>query len=352
MRGCYSTAEVVGYDRVGGLIGHMYGDSTIISGSYATGNVSGDYRVGGLVGYMYGASAISKCYATGNVSGKEFLGGLAGYMFETTAENSYATGNVNGDASIGGLAGWFSTASVTACYAKGDVSGTGANVGGLIGRSKADSSISNSYAMGNVTGGSYADGFVGNISETISENNYATGSANGVAADLNDKENFDRSVLDSTLWDLSGDNPTLKSSIWSDCGKIETNKVSIRMQVGDTADETSSIKYDSYMRLNLDDLDLSTVESARNALAKLQSNITDVTAKQSYIGTQINRLSDIYNSQQIRIENVSAAKSTISDTDYAKEVANMVKSQILQQISISVLTQSQNISGKIVLSLL
>ena len=124
------------------------------------------------------------------------------------------------------------------------------------------------------------------------------------------------------------------------------------MQVGDTADETSSIAYDSYFRLNLDNLDLSTVESARKTLAKLQSNIEDVTMKQSYIGTQINRLSDIYNSQQIRIENVSAAKSTISDTDYAKEVANMVKSQILQQISVSVLTQSQNISGKIALSLL
>ena len=126
----------------------------------------------------------------------------------------------------------------------------------------------------------------------------------------------------------------------------------IRLQVGETTDESSAIQYNSAISLDLRDLDLSTVEGAQSAMAKLQAQLETVTAKQSYIGIQLNRLDDIYNAQQIRIENLSAARSTIMDTDYAKEVANMVKYQILQQISASILTQTRKMSGQIALSLL
>ena len=97
---------------------------------------------------------------------------------------------------------------------------------------------------------------------------------------------------------------------------------------------------------------MSTVEKAKKTLSKVQSLLTNVTQKRSYIGTQQNRLADIATSSQMTIENYSAAKSTIMDTDVAQEIANMTKSQILQQISVSVLSQSKNMDGQIVLSLI
>ena len=75
----------------------------------------------------------------------------------------------------------------------------------------------------------------------------------------------------------------------------------------------------------------------------MQNARNTVTEKQANIGTQLNRLEGIATASQMKIENLIAAKSTIMDTDIAKEIANMTKAQILQQISVSVLSQSKNI---------
>ena len=40
-------------------------------------------------------------------------------------------------------------------------------------------------------------------------------------------------------------------------------------------------------------------------------------------------------------ENLAASKSRIKDTDYAKETTQMVKQQILQQVSASILAQAK-----------
>ena len=51
------------------------------------------------------------------------------------------------------------------------------------------------------------------------------------------------------------------------------------------------------------------------------------------------------------IENASAARSRIRDTDYASETAELAKSQVLQQAGLSVLAQA-NASSQSVLTLL
>lgn len=84
----------------------------------------------------------------------------------------------------------------------------------------------------------------------------------------------------------------------------------------------------------------------------MQNALNTVTEKQANIGTQLNRLAGIATASQMKIENLIAAKSTIMDTDIAKEIANMTKAQILQQISVSILSQSKNIDGQIVLGLI
>ena len=107
------------------------------------------------------------------IKGHNEVGGLVG-VTNSTITNSYATGSVTGQGdSVGGLAGEAST--ITNSYVTGSVTGQGDYVGGLVG--SADSSITNSYATGAVTGqANYVGGLVGYAytNSTIT-NSYATG---------------------------------------------------------------------------------------------------------------------------------------------------------------------------------
>ena len=58
----------------------------------------------------------------------------------------------------------------------------------------------------------------------------------------------------------------------------------------------------------------------------MQNALNTVTEKQANIGTKLNRLVGIATASQMKIENLIAAKSTIMDTDIAKEIANMTQS--------------------------
>ena len=101
-----------------------------------------------------------------------------GIFSSSSITNSYATGNVSGTGNyVGGLVGNFSYSSITNSYATGKVSGTGNYVGGLVGNFSY-SSITNSYATGNVTGTSTVGGLVGYSSSSIT-NSYATGKVSG-----------------------------------------------------------------------------------------------------------------------------------------------------------------------------
>ncbi|MCL2100819.1 MAG: hypothetical protein FWH22_03805 [Fibromonadales bacterium] len=154
----------------GGLVGSIYshyddGDyfCVTISNSYAIANVEGTYYVGGLVGYSSGSNncnnIISDSRAMGNVTGENgSVGGLVGYNYYSTITNSYATGNVTGNSdvsdSIGGLVGYIEYSTITSSYATGKVTGNSlanGSTGGLVG-STYSSTITSSYATGNVTG--------------------------------------------------------------------------------------------------------------------------------------------------------------------------------------------------------
>ncbi|MCK5559371.1 MAG: hypothetical protein KAJ51_02215, partial [Thermoplasmata archaeon] len=149
-------ANILGYFRVGGLVGKNSGE---ISNSYVTGIVRGEISVGGLTGRNYGS--IINSYATGDVRGSDHVGGLVGYNDHGTILNSYATGSVwssGGSYLIGGLVGT-NRGTISNCYAMGSVTGWGFLVGGLVG--SAGGSISNCYATGIVSGFRYIGGLIG-----------------------------------------------------------------------------------------------------------------------------------------------------------------------------------------------
>jgi flagellin len=91
--------------------------------------------------------------------------------------------------------------------------------------------------------------------------------------------------------------------------------------------------------------------AAQNSIAVVDGAITKLNDYRSYLGAMQNRLGSAERNLGVQIENVTAAKSRISDTDFAAETANMTQNNILQQAGASVLAQA-NQQPQIALKLL
>lgn len=90
---------------------------------------------------------------------------------------------------------------------------------------------------------------------------------------------------------------------------------------------------------------------AADALSKLDDAMKAVDEQRSSLGAIQNRFESTVANLNNTITNLSAARSRIEDSDYATEVSNMTKNQILQQAGTSVLAQANQVPQN-VLSLL
>ncbi|WP_305038510.1 flagellin N-terminal helical domain-containing protein [Halomonas alkalisoli] len=86
-------------------------------------------------------------------------------------------------------------------------------------------------------------------------------------------------------------------------------------------------------------------------LASLDAALNQVDSLRSELGAVQNRFEDAINNLSTNETNLAAARSRIEDADYAVEVANMTRAQILQQAGTSVLAQANQVPQN-VLSLL
>ncbi|RSE95059.1 FliC/FljB family flagellin [Achromobacter aegrifaciens] len=91
--------------------------------------------------------------------------------------------------------------------------------------------------------------------------------------------------------------------------------------------------------------------STSNALSTMDSALSAVDSLRSSLGALQNRFESTVANLNNTITNLSAARSRIEDSDYATEVSNMTKNQILQQAGTSVLAQANQVPQN-VLSLL
>ncbi len=101
----------------------------------------------------------------------------------------------------------------------------------------------------------------------------------------------------------------------------------------------------------VDNIDITSVGGAQQAVAVLDTAMKYVDSHRAELGAYQNRFNHAINNLENIHENVAASKSRIQDTDYAKETTQMVKQQILQQVSTSILAQAKQ-GPNLVLSLL
>ncbi|SPU50652.1 flagellin N-terminal helical domain-containing protein [Bordetella trematum] len=92
-------------------------------------------------------------------------------------------------------------------------------------------------------------------------------------------------------------------------------------------------------------------QSTNDPLKTLDNALAKVDALRSELGAVQNRFESTISNLNNTVNNLSAARSRIEDADYATEVSNMTRAQILQQAGTSVLAQANQVP-QTVLSLL
>jgi flagellin len=98
-------------------------------------------------------------------------------------------------------------------------------------------------------------------------------------------------------------------------------------------------------------VDISTAAGAQASLTVLDRAINTVTDSRASMGAYQNRLSAAISNLETTSMNLTASRSRILDTDYAKETTNLAKSQIITQAATAMLAQA-NQSAQSVLALL
>ena len=131
------------------------------------------------------------------------------------------------------------------------------------------------------------------------------------------------------------------------------NTSAISIQVGlDSGDSISLSNTDNdAATLGISGLSTGTAAAAQAALATIDTAIDSVTTSRGTLGATQNRLQSTFRSILGASENLSAAESRIRDVDVAFETADLTRNSILQQASVSILSQA-NVQPQLALSLL
>lgn len=136
----------------------------------------------------------------------------------------------------------------------------------------------------------------------------------------------------------------------------------IKLQVGANADQNFTVKLADMSATALglkgagqdgteQSISLADSDSANVALATIDEALKTVNKNRADIGASMNRMEMTKKGIDIASENISASESRIRDADMAKSITEHVRNQILQQSSISLLSQA-NTNNQNVLALL
>ena len=122
---------------------------------------------------------------------------------------------------------------------------------------------------------------------------------------------------------------------------------SARFQVGANAGQTISVNLSSSngasfgaSGLGVSTVDISTANGASGALASIDTAISSIGAQRAELGALQNRFQSTIRNLSNISENLSGARSRVRDTDFASETAELTRNQIIQQASVSVLSQA------------
>ena len=91
-------------------------------------------------------------------------------------------------------------------------------------------------------------------------------------------------------------------------------------------------------------LDATTVQAV---IDKIDTALTTINDKRAVMGASQSRFESVITNLQTSVENQSAAKSRIMDTDFAAETANLSRAQILQQAGNAMVAQANQLPQQV-----
>lgn len=141
-----------------------------------------------------------------------------------------------------------------------------------------------------------------------------------------------------------------KSASFNGIKLADGTNTSLQIQIGANTEAEDSITINltdgTTAGLSVDGLTAGAVTDSTAAYATIDAvdaALKTVDTARSGLGATLNRFDSVISNLQNSETNLSAARSRIEDADYAKEVAEMTRAQILQQAGTSVLAQANQI---------
>lgn len=147
-----------------------------------------------------------------------------------------------------------------------------------------------------------------------------------------------------TLSDNTGKSVSIQfNADYSGSLNVELTKTgAMTMQVGANEGQTLDIRIDkvSLTTLGIHNVDMTTEELARESIDSIKYAITQISSIRSRLGAYQNRLEHTVKSQDITVENMTAAYSRIMDVDMAEEMTVYSTQQVLSQAGTSMMAQA------------
>ena len=172
--------------------------------------------------------------------------------------------------------------------------------------------------------------------------------------------NSDRKLIDKELQELKKEiNRIAKDTEFNGMtlldGSFDKKKGSdgLNLQVGNKANQIISVDIEgaTLNDLGIQHISIETEDDAKSALSKIENAIHYTSGIRATLGAVQNRLEHTISSLDNTAENLQSAESRIRDTDIAKEMMEYVKSKLLMDVGISMLTQA-NQESNVILKLL
>lgn len=179
------------------------------------------------------------------------------------------------------------------------------------------------------------------IDNTSDFSNQATYSVEGNRVTITDAGGFEISFLAEAGFPDQLDPPAAD-------GKITMNVTDVGpmdLQIGANEGQYMTVRIPAMdtEHMYIDDVDVTTVNGAKNALGKIGDALNYINKARAELGAYQNRLESSVSSLDETSENMTAALSRISDADMAKEMTEYTKFNVLSQSSTSALSQANEL---------
>jgi flagellin len=157
----------------------------------------------------------------------------------------------------------------------------------------------------------------------------------------------DRTALQQEVTQLVNEISRIATDTQFAGNDILTGGFSAAFLVGANAGQTISVNLSTSngasfgaSGLGVGAVDISTTGGASAALASIDTAISSIGATRAELGALQNRFQSTIRNLSNISENVAGARSQVRDTDFALETAELTRNQIIQQASVSVLSQA------------